>query len=410
MTDRARDATTRGATVRGGAGLAVSLVVMNVASYVFAVLAARRLGPADYSALAAMMSLLVIANVVSLGIQTAAARRVAAGSAVPAARIRGLARRAALVVAAVCLVGAPVAASLLRLDTVLTALLLAVPASALAVIGGDVGILQGLERWGPFSAVFLGLGLARLGVGTVAVLVSPTPLGAMTGVALGALVPLALGTALVRREVPATAATPPAAPGLAAEALRSSHTLFAFFVLSSSDVVIARAVLPEAEAGTYSAGAILAKSVLFLPYFVTAVIFPALARGGRRHLHLLGLGVVSAIGAVVVLVAAALPDLALVFVGGDAYRAVAPSLWGFALLGTLMSGTQLLVFTALARGHRRAPLVLWAGVAALVAGGAVADTSSGLLAWAVGVGATTLAVLVVLTRHDEPPATPAGGA
>src|SRR6476469_6372022 len=46
--------------LRGGAGLAVAMGVMNVASYLFLILAARVLGPRDYGAFAALMGLLLV--------------------------------------------------------------------------------------------------------------------------------------------------------------------------------------------------------------------------------------------------------------------------------------------------------------------------------------------------------------
>ena len=61
---------------------------------------------------------------------------------------------------------------------------------------------------------------------------------------------------------------------------RGSLALLAFFVLSKADMVVARNVLDEHEAGLYARGLILAKAVLFLPQFVMVVAFPAMARAG----------------------------------------------------------------------------------------------------------------------------------
>ena len=63
--------------LRGGAGLAVAMGVMNVASYLFTILAARLLGPRDYGAFAALMGLLLVITVASLALQATAARRIA---------------------------------------------------------------------------------------------------------------------------------------------------------------------------------------------------------------------------------------------------------------------------------------------------------------------------------------------
>src|SRR6476661_7086650 len=54
------------------------MAVMNVTTYAFTILAARLLGPAEYGALAAVMGLLLVLNVLSLGLQATGARRVSA--------------------------------------------------------------------------------------------------------------------------------------------------------------------------------------------------------------------------------------------------------------------------------------------------------------------------------------------
>lgn len=65
-----------GEGLRSGGGIALAMGVMNVAAYGFTMIAARLLGPSDYGAFAALMNLLLVVNVVSLAMQTTAARRV----------------------------------------------------------------------------------------------------------------------------------------------------------------------------------------------------------------------------------------------------------------------------------------------------------------------------------------------
>jgi O-antigen/teichoic acid export membrane protein len=62
----------------GSGVIAVAMGVMNLTTYGFTILAARLLGPAEYGALAAVMGLLLVVNVVSLGLQATGARRVSA--------------------------------------------------------------------------------------------------------------------------------------------------------------------------------------------------------------------------------------------------------------------------------------------------------------------------------------------
>ncbi len=60
----------------GSGVIALAMGVMNVTTYGFTIVAARVLGPREYGALGALMGLLLIVNVASLGLQATGARRV----------------------------------------------------------------------------------------------------------------------------------------------------------------------------------------------------------------------------------------------------------------------------------------------------------------------------------------------
>ncbi len=396
--------TGRAALARGAGLVAVGMTVMNAAAYVFTVLAARVLGPEGYSAVAALMGVVLVSNVVAMGVQATTARHVAAhGHAGDAATLLATGRRAGLALAVVTLALSPVLAAVFHLDSWLTAATVALTSGALAVTGTQLGLLQGSRRWRDFALLSIAFGLGRLVVGGTALWLGATPLAAMAGVAAGALVPVGVGHLLLRRVLRDRARGEVSLRTLAREALHDTHILLAFFVLTQADVFIARATLPPEESGLYAAGLILAKAVLFLPTFVAVVAYPTLARrGGRRHVHHAGLLLVLAIGLVVVLGVLALPSLALAFVGGPAYAAVQPDLWLFAVLGTVTAMVQLLVQTALARRHRRAVWWVWGALAVVVAAVPFVTDGHGLLLLVLGVDTLLLAVLVGVTWSDAP--------
>jgi hypothetical protein len=74
----------------------------------------------------------------------------------------------------------------------------------------------------------------------------------------------------------------------------------------------------------------------------------------------------AALGSLGVLATVALPDLALLFVGGDEFAAIKDDLWKFAIVGTLLAMLQLLVYSALARRQGRAVVIIWTALAVLV--------------------------------------------
>ena len=228
--------------LRGGAGIAVAMGVMNVATYGFQMVAARLLGPEAYGAIAGLMAL--------------AARRGGAPARAPGDRRPPDLRRrpttsrrsrtsssasptaAAIGLGVVLLVASPAVWSLLRLDSIVPAILLAVAAVPLTIMGGQAGILQGERRWCPLAVVYLAMGLPRLVIGTICILISPTETSAMFGVMLGA---VRAGRARLVRPAPGPRARrhqrrPRARADRPGDRAQLGQALLAFFVLSNADI------------------------------------------------------------------------------------------------------------------------------------------------------------------------------
>ncbi|HSE71975.1 MAG TPA: oligosaccharide flippase family protein [Nocardioidaceae bacterium] len=405
----------------GSGVIAVAMAVLNLSTYAFTILAARLLGPSEYGALAAVMGLLLVVNVASLGLQATGARRVSADPDTWAATERDIlaaAYRTAVVLGLVGLLAVPLVSWLLRLDGWGAAALMAVCCVPLTIMGAQAGILQGERRWLPLAGVYLAQGLGRIVFGTVALLVSPTATSAMVGVTVGAFLPIALGWYALRydgrrdRRTRSAALSPGqlggwAPGGVLREVTQNSHALLAFFALSNADVVIARTMLDDHAGGLYAGGLILAKAVLFLPQFVVVVAFPSMSAGGhRRGVHLKGLAVVLALGLVATLGAALLSELAVAFVGGPDYAGIQDELWAFAAIGMLLAMTQLMVYSVVARQSQRAVLILWAGLAALLLAAPLVDSVTFLLSTVIAVETTVLVVLVVRgLQHRSTPGT-----
>jgi O-antigen/teichoic acid export membrane protein len=257
----------------------------------------------------------------------------------------------------------------------------------LTLMGAQSGVLQGERRWPPLSLIYLALGLARLLVGVAFILWRPTQASAMLGVTLAAVVPAVVGWLALRHTARARHAAPHS-PGegrhpardILRETAHNSQALLAFFALSNADVVVARHGLGTELAGLYAAGLILTKAMLFLPQFVVVVAFPDLSTESNRRAALLrSLGLVGGLGVLGVAAAFLLPGLGLVFVGGEAYAPIEDQLWVFALLGTVLSMLQLLVYAVLARSGRRPVLLVWLAFAAVVLLGLRASSVTTLL-------------------------------
>jgi O-antigen/teichoic acid export membrane protein len=402
--------------VRGGAFIAGAMAVMNVSTYAFTVVAARLLGPVQYGALAAVMGLLLVLSVLSLGLQATGARRVAATPRDRARIEQDLLRTTywcAADLAALTLAAAPAVASALDLGSWVPAALLAASVLPVTVMGGQAGILQGERRWLPLALVYLAVGVGRLVLGTGALLVERTSTAGLVGVALGAVLPVVVGWwALRTPAAPERPTTSTSVPGGGVEAHRhsvlretaqNSQALLAFFALSNADVVVARVVLDAHQSGLYAAGLILTKAVLFLPQFVIVIAFPSMAAADRRHRHFgKALAVVLAMGAAVTVGTMVLSGLAVVFVGGAEYAGIEDLLWAFAAVGTLLALIQILVYEVVARQRPRAVLLVWAALACVVGLGTLATTPAALVSVVAVVDLCLLAALALWSSRVTP--------
>ena len=401
-----------------GLAIPVAMCVMNVTTYGYTILAARVLGPRDYGAFAALMGLLLVIMVVSLALQATAARRIAS-TPDNVHQIENVILRvgvqAALGVGAVCLVLAPVINLVVRLDSLGTAALTAVAAAPLTLMGAQAGILQGERRWLPLAMIYVATGVPRLVIGTVLILWHPTEFSALVGVALGAYFPVLVGWRALRHpREPGEHSTDHSTRALWTETFHNSNTLFAFFALSNVDILVARNVLDAHQAGLYAGGLILVKAVLFLPQFVVVLAFPSMADATAARATLFkSLIAVVVLGLLTAAGAALLSDLAVIFVGGHEYAAIQDELWLFALLGTVLSMLQLLIYSVLARQARRAVLLVWGALVAVVTLGQLADSVNGLMFLVLTVDLVLLLALLVVallhSRRAAPAAAPIPG-
>lgn len=402
MTEEATQARAR-ARDRGVA-IAVAMGVMNVATYGFQMVAARALGPQDYGAFAALMNLLLVVSVMSLGLQATAARRISAEPRDVVQIERVILRvtyKSAVVLGLVLLALTPLINLVLRLESLASAAVVGLIAVPLTVMGGQAGVLQGERRWALLAVVFIAAGVPRLLLGSALVLWQPSELSAVMGVALGACVPVIVGFIALRRPrgEHADGGGPPI-PSLLGEVARSSQALLAFFALSNVDVIVARNVLDGHDAGLYAAGLIMTKAVLFLPQFVVVVTFPSMSSPAERRRALVrGLLMVGGIGAAAVVGAFLLSPLAMIFVGGAEYSEIESRLWLFAVLGTLLAMLQLLVYAVLARQGRRSVYAPWAALVLVVGLGLACDSLESLLAVVVAVDAVLLTALMAVSLY-----------
>ncbi|MGW6278163.1 polysaccharide biosynthesis protein [Kribbella sp. NPDC055071] len=383
--------TPRMAFLRSATVVAVGMAIMNVAAYGFTLIGSHRLIPEQFGAITALLGLVLIGNVASLGLQATGARRLAthSGEGLADAMLKA-GRRTALGLTVVCLIATPLFRWLLHIDSVVAVLLVAPALGFLTLMGSQLGVLQGSQRWTELAGVYTSVGVGRLLFGGGALFIHPSLDSAMIGLAVGAAVPALLGAFLLRGSSGATAAQ---VKEVLRETVHGTHTLLAFFAIANADVLFARALLDGTDSGYYAAGVIVAKACLFLPQFVIVIVFPSLASSPGDTLRLRrAIQAVGALGVCAIIGTLLLPDLVVAIIGGaDKYAPLGPYTWLFAISGSAYAVLQLVVYAAIAQQEKRAPLVIWAGLVVLaIAAGIVLGAH-------VATGLTGVKVLVAMT-------------
>ena len=344
-------------------------MIANVAAYLVHLPASRWLGPELYGEFASLLSVQLIAAVPTLALQAVVARDRTLGASAAHLRRVGWQVAAGLAVL-VAVLAWPVSAALSTSVVAVVAAMVSAP--VLAVFSVELGLMQASGRFARFS-VFSGLAGIGKAAPAVAVLaatgqVAPTLAAEAAGVAV--VLAIARWTAGAGsgpvRAGEAADDRPAARPGVA-EVIRASQVQLALIALTTTDLLVARAVLDPVDAGNYALGSIATKVAFWLPAAVATVLFPQMADpDSHARARRLALTVVAGVGAVLCIGAFAVTPLVPLVVGEE-YSPVAGWLWLFTTLGALQSIIQVLLLAGIAAHRTREAGVAWVGVL-LVAG------------------------------------------
>ncbi|OZF03310.1 polysaccharide biosynthesis protein [Rhodococcus sp. 14-2686-1-2] len=377
--------------------MTIGSMTANVASYLLHLPASRLLGVAKYGEFASLLAAQLVLAVPALALQSVVAREVVRGRS--AGKLRSLGYRCAAVVAVLSVLAAPIVAVAMDTSVLATTSALVV-APLLVLLATEQGLLQGTARFGRLSIVLASAGFGKVVPAVVALFLGAGP-GTVLAVSAAGTGLVALGARLANRE--------PSGPGGlltgdvrigVATVLRASQVQLVLILLSSVDLLLARALLTEADAGIYALGAVATKAAFWLPQAVGVVLYPRMANPAHSASALRSaLSVVAGIGAVLIVGAAVAAGLIPLIVGED-YAAVQGYLWIFALQGACLAVLQSALLWAIAGERTTLAILAWLGLAAeVVLLTLCASTVLQFVVVAVSVAAATaLAVCVAALR------------
>ncbi len=328
-----------------------------LASYLLNVLAARLLVPAAFGELGSLLAVLVVGAVPAMGVQTVTALRVARRDSAGELVALGLVTAAG--VTAVGLAAVPVLVVFLHLGSAVPAILLALALAGITFVGLCYGLLQGQHRFTAMAALLTADAVARIGGTLAGLAITRTATGALAGTVIGATVVAVGGWFLCGRPRPRRHGK-----AHVSDVLHAVSAMLALVLLVNLDLVLARHHLPAHEAGEYAVGAIVAKIAYWLPQAVAILVLPRLANErGRRRVVPVALAVCGAMDLVVVAGAVLLGPTVVAVVGGAEYADSPIPVWPFALVGSMLSLVQILLFSRIASNDRWSTLLIWGAVA-----------------------------------------------
>jgi O-antigen/teichoic acid export membrane protein len=350
--------------VSGVALVAAATFLASAANYGLNIFAAHTLSPSDFGGLGALLGVLAVFGTLSLTLQAVVARAVGKNSSDFTNREVPVLSALWLAIAAVlfCLLLVVPVSRLIDVSLVSTLLaLLTVPISVGA--SAVIGLLQGKETFLRLSLSILAVGIFRASCGVIGLWISQDLLGFAVGLILGSVISLGFCLALVPERL--SLGLRPTRRQIVAF-LVVLQAIGLMFVLANIDVVLARFYLSPTESGVYAVGSLLAKIAFFLPAPILIVLYPSMVKGVDRRPLFLAILATGAIGLVTVFVTILAPARVAGLLAGPELSSVAPTLWLFAVSGSLMALVQVTLYARLAKHDVRAAILLYCGVFFLV--------------------------------------------
>jgi len=365
----------------------------------------RRLEPALYGGLSALLTILLVLTVPVSALQLAITRRVAArreagqgpgsvviGPLLGDAVLWGVALSGALVLAS------PVVQSFLHLPTLSSAVMLGVYVLPAAIALIPRAVLLGQLRFRLVAGGLLAGAATRLVLGVVLVERGAGIDGAMAATVLGEVATAAVLLPALRAVLSGRDDVTPLRVRWA-DATGAVLAFTGFWVLTGIDTLLARHYFPRVESGLYAAAATGARTAMFFSAAVSLVAFPRFAQGGggtrSRAALVQALGAVLLLGFSVAATNVVAPDLVVGVLFGTAYEGSSAVIGMLALSSATLGVVNVGMYYLLATDGVRAASWVWAGVGAAVVAATVGDLSPSSLA-AVMLASTVGVALLML--------------
>jgi O-antigen/teichoic acid export membrane protein len=399
MTNIAPTTTPNHRQPHGALILLVSMLIVSGINYALNTVLTRLLEPDDFGRFAAFNALFWLVTLLPTALQQAVARRASLRPTTPpGAR---LARSWGLYITALTLLISPAVAAALSLP-IWWIWLLAAITPVYAALGARRGAVQAQQPERLAQNLLLEIGSKGL------IMLGAWFVGGIHAAVIGVVAAIALAALHLRAPLAANDTE------LEVDARAALAGMFGQTAINNSDVLLAKALLPPQEAGTYAAIALIGKVVFFAAQPITTVAFAPVAQSDPRqntHLRLLWIALVATtlIGGGITLTCLLFGPAVTGALLGERFVSSAPWLGLYALATTLYALANVCLNHLLALGKRFASSLSLGGAATQIVlilgwhGSGLEIIAAQILAMSVLLIVSLCAVLVSSAkRHPAP--------
>lgn len=355
-----------GRIARDGAAVAIGSAAANALGLVAVTLASRTLTPTLFGEVATLFALSAVLAIPAVAIQFAVARRTSEATASGASEMPAEISLFAIAGANAGL-GVLLSFWLSKLLDLPVGVLVLVSLSLLpfGVASGYLGLALGTRKMYQYATSLVVMALAKVLAVVVTIAFVPSAYGFVTATLV-----TTVGGALVLRWVCLRRTSTSVARWVPwREVVGLAVALGGFMVLTSMDLLIAKANLTPVLVGEYAAGNILTRIGLWAPQFIAVLVFPIAASSATARVTARALSLTAGIGLLGTLVVAATGTLSLTVVAGSNYSMGGWLAAGFFALGAILAIAHLMQSIGVARRRRSATVAPWIASAGLAVAG-----------------------------------------
>jgi O-antigen/teichoic acid export membrane protein len=339
-----------------GALLFVSMTIVNGGNYAFNLILGRWLGPADFSDLSLIVTIVLMSGFITAAFQLTSAKFAAVYSTDNDEGRMAAARRwlrlGALLCGGVILLifagGASYWQQFFHTQSAFIFIILGVALPIYLIQGVDRGALQGQLKFKRLAGSYQAEMWTRLIASVILVGLGYAVDGAVFAIGLSF-----AATWFVARQVGSWA-------GKKGELSPKEKRLVAAFagpvvlayagqiLISNSDIIIVKRYFSPELAGQYAALALIGRIVFFATWSIVTALFPIAAKKHQkgenpRPLLLTGVGIVAVISIGIIIITWFLPENIIGVLFGSAYLSMAPLLWMYAVATALFAIANVIV-------------------------------------------------------------------